>query len=144
MAAMVEDIAIKHYRLSPIDPRIERIHHGHRPRVLDLFSGCGGLSLGFLAAGFDITCSVEIEPHAAHTHDINFAPKCRPNTAQRSVGPRDIIQTGPAELANEIAPNERHDSVFDIIIGGPPCQAFARVGRAKLREVAALSTAVSK
>ena len=38
---------------------IERLRRGGRPRVLDLFAGCGGLSLGFHAAGFAIVAAVE-------------------------------------------------------------------------------------
>ena len=45
--------------------KIARLAAGGRPRVLDLFSGCGGLSLGFQAAGFELAAAVEIDPEAA-------------------------------------------------------------------------------
>jgi predicted RNA methylase len=38
----------------------------------DLFSGCGGLSLGFQAAGCDIVAAMEIDALAAQSHAINF------------------------------------------------------------------------
>ena len=55
-----------------IRKKIARIRRGAKPRVLDLFSGCGGLSLGFEAAGFQISAAVEFEPNAARSHAINF------------------------------------------------------------------------
>ena len=44
-----------------------RLRRGLRPRVLDLFAGCGGLSLGFQRAGFDIVAAVEHDPIAIQT-----------------------------------------------------------------------------
>lgn len=52
--------------------KIARLGAGGNPRVLDLFAGCGGLSLGFQAAGFEIAAAIEIDPDAARTHGINF------------------------------------------------------------------------
>ena len=100
------------------DPRLTRIARGEAPRVLDLFSGAGGISLGFSRAGFRIDGSVEMDALAARTHAANFG---HPAHA------RDITQTEPADLGLD---------AVDVLVGGPPCQAYARVGRAKLREVA--------
>lgn len=113
-----------------ISQKIARINEGKSPRVLDLFAGCGGLSLGFQAAGCEITAAVEMDTWAAKSHGLNFH-----NGDERHSLPRDITKTKPAQLAKEL--NLGHYSTaFDIIVGGPPCQAFARVGRSKLREVA--------
>ena len=119
---------------NPDDPailaRIERLKTGGRPRVLDLFSGCGGLSLGFHAEGFEIAAAVEFDANAAASHGANFHPG-DPKHAQ----PRDITKLKPEELAEELELGPV-DAAIDVLIGGPPCQAFARVGRSKLREIA--------
>ena len=43
-----------------------------RPRVLDLFAGCGGLSLGFQSAGCEIVAAMETDELAARSHAINL------------------------------------------------------------------------
>lgn len=104
--------------------------------MLDLFSGCGGLSLGFHTAGFNIVGAVENDPHAARSHAMNFhssADKLYENHALS----RDITTTEPDILLEELGVHEEIATCIDVIIGGPPCQSFARVGRAKLREIAA-------
>ncbi len=111
-----------------IAQKIERLRKGQRPRVLDLFAGCGGLSLGFQAAGFDIAAAVENDPDAAQSHGVNFH-----NGAEQHTKARDVL-TAPEALAEDLALGPVTDA-FDVIVGGPPCQAFARVGRPKLREI---------
>lgn len=108
----------------------------YRPRVLDLFSGCGGLSLGFDAAGYQVVAAVELDEWAAKSHAINFCRGMSDDAAARHAKPRDITKVDPEELVEELALGDVTDAI-DIIIGGPPCQAYARVGRAKLRDVAA-------
>ena len=114
-----------------VQQKIARLRAGERARVLDLFSGCGGLSLGFHAAGFEIRAAVESDPDAARSHGLNFHGGS-PEHSQA----RDIITTHPEELAAalDLGPV---DKAIDVIVGGPPCQAFARVGRSKLREIEA-------
>ena len=48
-----------------------------RPRGLDLFAGCGGLSLGFKAAGCEIVAAMELDQLAAQSHAINFCQNLR-------------------------------------------------------------------
>ncbi len=111
--------------------RIARLQAGGAPRVLDLFSGCGGISLGFRSAGFEIAAAVEFDPHAAASHGANF----HPHDPRHAIA-RDITRTSPEDLARELDLGAVGSAV-DIIVGGPPCQAFARVGRSKLRAVEA-------
>ena len=109
--------------------KVSRIRAGERPRTLSLFSGCGGLSLGFDAAGFRIAGAVESCPTTAASHGANFNPE-----EPRHAVARDITAIPASALVKELSLG-RVDRSFDVIIGGPPCQAFARVGRSKLREV---------
>jgi DNA (cytosine-5)-methyltransferase 1 len=106
------------------------------PTVLDLFAGCGGLSLGFHAAGFRIAGAIELDPDAAASHALNFHRDAPSHIRSGTACSRDVTKINPEELLAEFGING-----IDIIVGGPPCQAFARVGRAKLREVAAHPTA---
>ncbi|MBO9706702.1 MAG: DNA cytosine methyltransferase [Caulobacter sp.] len=109
--------------------KIARLQAGGKPRVLDLFAGCGGISLGFQAAGFEIAAAVEFDPDAAASHGANFHPG-----DPRHARPRDITKLSPEALAEELDLGGVSSAV-DVIVGGPPCQAFARVGRSKLREI---------
>lgn len=113
-----------------ISEKIARISSGEAPRVLDLFAGCGGLSLGFHTAGAIIAAALEIDPDAACTHGLNFH-----RNIQQHCTARDITKTTPVQLASDLSLGDP-SFAFDIIVGGPPCQAFARVGRSKLREIA--------
>ncbi|RYH63950.1 MAG: DNA cytosine methyltransferase, partial [Alcaligenaceae bacterium] len=109
--------------------KIERLARGGKPRALDLFSGCGGISLGLQAAGLEIAGSVEFDPHAAKSHGANF----HAGDPRHSIA-TDIVSTTPQQLASKLGLGRVEDSI-DVIVGGPPCQAFARVGRSKLREI---------
>ncbi|MGN8095764.1 DNA cytosine methyltransferase [Methylobacterium sp. 22177] len=118
-----------------IQAKLARLQSGQRPRVLDLFAGCGGISLGFSSAGFQINAAVEIDEIAARTHALNFHNGL--GRAQRELHgrARDITTLEPGEITEELKLGGV-DMAFDVVVGGPPCQAYARVGRAKLREVA--------
>ncbi len=127
-----------------IRQKIERYLAGGTPRVLDLFAGCGGISLGFHAAGFDIKGAVEIDAKAAKSHALNFHRHAPEPAFSAHSKARDITAISPSELFADYGVQSRTDEQIDILVGGPPCQSFARVGRAKLREVAAHPTAFIK
>lgn len=116
--------------------KIFKFSEGYAPLSLDLFAGCGGLSLGFHSEGFQMAGAVEIEPEPAISHATNFFRDLPEEEQKAHAIPRDITITEPSRLLRELGFSGPADSYVDAIIGGPPCQAFARVGRAKLREVA--------
>jgi DNA (cytosine-5)-methyltransferase 1 len=115
--------------------KLGRLAQGHKPRVLDLFAGCGGISLGFDSAGFQIDAAVEIDSAAVETHARNFHSHLTSELLAAHMKPRDLTQIEPDELTEELSLGPVEDA-FDVVVGGPPCQAYARVGRAKLRDVA--------
>lgn len=115
--------------------KLERLSNGEPLRVLDLFAGCGGISLGFQRAGFQIEAALEFDPLAALSHATNFHGHVSPNEFEKHAVARDITAIEPADLVSELGLGAAADA-FDVLVGGPPCQAYARVGRAKLREVA--------
>ena len=90
-----------------------------QPIVLDLFCGAGGMSLGFQSAGYKVGLGVEMEKHPAETHKFNFDGRCVQADIQTLVDCQGLLKA--------------HDvSHVDIIVGGPPCQGFSKVGRGKI------------
>lgn len=115
--------------------KMDRLAAGNKPRVIDLFSGCGGLSLGFHRAGFSILGGVEKDIKAAATHANNFFHGAPEEIISKHADPKDLNFFGPSEFMHEFCEAENPQNLVDVIIGGPPCQAFSRIGRAKLREI---------
>lgn len=114
--------------------KIERLEQGEAPRCLDLFAGCGGLSLGFHRAGFAMLGGIEIDQNAAASYAVNFHGLVNGEPHALYARPRDI-GASPSELLQDFGYSLPATGV-DVIVGGPPCPSFARVGRAKLRHLA--------
>lgn len=116
--------------------KIDRLKVTGRPTFIDLFSGCGGLSLGYVTAGFQNLGAVEIDPLAARSHARNFFGRLPKAAFDAHAQARDITTLEPDDFLKECGCSGPVRDAVDVVIGGPPCQSFARVGRAKLREVA--------
>ena len=94
--------------------------------ALSLFSGGGGLDLGFSAADFRIACSTDIDLFSCKTLELNKGRKSFYKHA-RSIA-ADIKAVSAKTLLEEA--NILSGEV-DIVLGGPPCQAFSVFGRRK-------------
>lgn len=113
--------------------KIRRLSEGKAPRALELCSGAGGLSLGLAGAGLELSAHVELDPEAARTYALNFG-RGREQYDPWSL-PRDMVQCSAADLVSELGLAEPSETAFDVLAAGLPCQAFARIGRSKLRAV---------
>lgn len=130
--------------------------------AVDLFAGCGGLSEGFIQAGFDVVAEVEMDGWACETlrtrHLYRELHKIRKGRLynkylreeisrndildsfpqiKRSISHRVIQATlgkeGTDEVLQRIEASKRlHGaSKIDVLLGGPPCQCYSLVGRAR-------------
>lgn len=114
--------------------KIDRLRIGGVPRVLELCSGSGGLALGLRTAGFELSAHVEVDHLAAETYGLNFDSPAE--NRESWAEPRDMVASSAAELAHDLLLDAHTTEAFDILAAGLPCQAFARIGRSKLRDVA--------
>ena len=96
------------------------------PKVVDLFSGCGGLMLGFEKAGFEVAFGVELMKAAVETVSYNFDYRYGRDASHICA---DITTLNPEEFLDKIGPEGC------IVIGGPPCQAYSMAGRGKLNSL---------
>lgn len=87
------------------------------PKAVALFSGCGGLSLGFAAEGFNLVGHIEIDEAANKIYAYNFPDS-------------DLLGTDICKLTdNQISDWKKQYGNIDILIGGPPCQGFSLAGK---------------
>lgn len=93
------------------------------PKIISLFSGAGGLDLGFKQAGFTISVAIDVAEAAIRTHKKNF-----PRTLAK-VG--DLIKLQPMGVV-EIVKQRLRPGQRIAVIGGPPCQGFSRANTTAL------------
>lgn len=125
-------------------------------RYLDLFAGAGGLSEGFMRAGFNPVAHVEMDTAACYTLKTRLAYKWLldndkdniydsylsgeitrdefykniPESLLDTVLNYEITWDNIEEIFHEID-NNLHGNKIDLIVGGPPCQAYSLIGRAR-------------
>lgn len=88
-----------------------------KPTAIALFAGCGGMSLGFKWAGFDVKGFVEIEKSAREIYKTNFPQAHELGT--------DILQLTDKQIADW----KQQLGEVDVLCGGPPCQGFSLAGK---------------
>lgn len=91
------------------------------PKIIDLFCGAGGLSLGFTQEGFVTALANDIEPCCIDTYSHNH-----PET------PRKHIILGDINSMIGNIPELIRFSEIDVLAGGPPCQGFSMANRQRL------------
>ena len=94
-----------------------------RPIGVDLFSGVGGMSLGFQQAGFDIAAAIDVEKTNTETHKKNF-PECKTWCT-------DLARTSGDEIREKTGLQNKH---IDVVFAGPPCQGFSLIGKRSRRD----------
>lgn len=91
-------------------------------RVIDLFAGCGGMSLGFENAGFDIIAAFDNWDAAIKIYESNFS---------HPIYKKDLSNDDITQQISDMRP--------DVIIGGPPCQDYSIAGKRELGKRANLT-----
>lgn len=80
------------------------------------------MSLGFHMAGYRVGLGVEKENFPSQTHRLNFEGNCHQGDVREITAPAAFVREHGLERV-------------DVVIGGPPCQGFSRVGRGKIRSL---------
>ena len=93
---------------------------------IDLFAGCGGLSEGFYRQGFEALAHVEINHWACETLRARMK-----HYGYKNIDEEVIEHDITAEDIIERLDNAVKERTVDIIIGGPPCQAYSTAGRVR-------------
>lgn len=94
--------------------------------AIDLFSGCGGLSLGLSNAGFNILYANEINKDASNTYKLNLVKNRKHNTF---VDVRNISTVMTNDIKKAVGKNKIH-----LVAGGPPCQGFSMAGKRDIND----------
>ena len=88
-------------------------------KVVDLFCGAGGLSRGFMEAGFDVVLGVDFDDDALRTFEMNHG-----NAKAMKL---DLFNhENISQIKNYL---EKNKIKLDVLVGGPPCQGFSLAGK---------------
>jgi DNA (cytosine-5)-methyltransferase 1 len=94
-----------------------------KPKVISLFAGCGGSSLGYKQAGCKVIAAVEYDKNAAAVYRQNFEDTCLYEADITLLDPESVL----ADL--NLKPGE-----LDILDGSPPCQGFSMAGKRRMSD----------
>lgn len=91
--------------------------HKRKYKIIDLFAGAGGLSLGASRAGFNVAAAIEWDIYASETHSINFPKTIHIKEDIMGLTGKQILRLSKLKGDELIG-----------VIGGPPCQGFSSIG----------------
>ena len=91
-------------------------------RAVDIFAGCGGMSLGFEQAGIDVVAAFDNWKPAADIYRANF---------EHPMHEKDLCDEDAVEVIKALKP--------DVLMGGPPCQDYSIAGKREAGERANLT-----
>jgi DNA (cytosine-5)-methyltransferase 1 len=103
-----------HYRREEVG----RVKALDLPTAIDFFAGAGGLSEGFMRAGFRILLAVDQDPVAMRTYRLNH-----PQVPDDRALAEDIRNLDPARLRRLVGRRR-----LDVLLGAPPCQGYSTAG----------------
>ena len=98
-----------------------------RRRFIDLFAGCGGLSLGLEEAGFDPIALTEIAPEAASTY-LHNRPHLKHLESRWFKDTWDLVAEKGKATKSLLREEGLKKGDLDLVVGGPPCQGYSRLG----------------
>ena len=105
-----------------------------RPRFIDAFAGCGGLSLGLLRSGWRGLFAIEKDRFAFNSLKKNLVD---PGARHRYAWP-EWLEQRPWTIEDLMESHGRQlrslRGQVDLLAGGPPCQGFSSAGRRRLRD----------
>ena len=109
-----------------------------QPIFIDLFSGCGGLSLGLMKAGWRGLFAIEQNPDAFKALRSNLIDENEYNAGCPKFAWPEWIEIGPQEISAFLRKNRRHleniRGKVHLVAGGPPCQGFSFAGKRSLKD----------
>ena len=113
---------------------VENAEISAQPTFIDVFAGCGGLSLGLKRAGWKGLFAIEKDAFAFQTLSENFDP----NHSRLSFRWPDSIEKKAWDIHDLISSCKKELSDLagqvDLLAGGPPCQGFSAAGRRRLED----------
>jgi DNA (cytosine-5)-methyltransferase 1 len=94
----------------------------NKPKGIALFAGCGGCSLGFKNAGYDVVGFAESAESARKIYSTNFPES-------------ELLGSDVSKISNEMVENWKNKfGEIDVLFGGPPCQGFSLAGKRDIED----------
>lgn len=108
-----------------------------KPTVVDLFAGCGGLSLGLEQAGFEPIFVNELNEHALESYLRNRDGATSVDLRDRDRHVNDVLSISQSSNALSAMAKmiKKHHGELTLLAGGPPCQGFSGIGHRRTFDI---------